>query len=112
MPKAITLAPISEALREKILELGSEGRANEERNYRRSRYWLTGLAIKTRATKLREYLGKITEADVDFLRGDPNAAEAVEELRRLGKEAFVVAEALTPDEEEAKLLARARERVA
>ena len=112
MPKPITLALISEALREKLWELGSEGRANEAHNYRRSRYWLTGLAIKTRATKLREYLGKITEADVEFLRGDPNIAEAAEELRRLAKELFVVAEALTPDEEEAKLLARARERVA
>ena len=104
------LSFLSEMGREKLRDRISELRADEARNYRRSRYWLTGLAIKTKAVRLREYISKINEADLDFLRHDPNIEEAVEEIRKLADELLAVADALNLDPEELRLLEQARER--
>lgn len=90
---------------------GSERSTIEAQSYRRARYWLTGLAIKTRAVKLREYIGKITEADIAFLRRDANIAEAVSDLRKLSSELLAFADALNLDAEELQLLADARTRI-
>lgn len=86
--------------------------AIERRNQRQARYWLTGLAIKSRAAKLREYIGKITEADIKFLRHDPNIGEAVDDLLKLAGELEAFAAALNVDPEELALLAKARGEVA
>jgi hypothetical protein len=93
------------------LHSNTEAKAISRWADRRARYWLTGLAIKARAAKLREYIGKITTADIDFLRHDPNIAEASEDLMRLSWELREFAEALSPDPEEVRLLADARERI-
>lgn len=67
--------------------------------HRRARYWLTGLAIVARAAKLREYVGKLTRADVEFLRGDPNIGEAIHNLHALAGELSALARALGQREE-------------
>jgi hypothetical protein len=89
----------------------SEAKTTSRWADRRARYWLTGLAIKARTVKLREYIGKITEADVTFLRHDPNIAEAVSELRNLAAELSAFADLLNPDPEELRLLAEARAKI-
>jgi hypothetical protein len=86
----------------------TEAKAIARRAERRTRYWLTALAIKTRAAKLREYVGKITADDIEFLRRDPNIVETVEDLIRLSGELGDLAKALSPDPEEVRLLADAR----
>jgi hypothetical protein len=78
---------------EVVEQLRSAHAADEQRSHRRARYWLTGLAIKTRVVKLREYLNKMTEADIVFLRHDPNIGEAEGELRKLAAELLRLADA-------------------
>ena len=93
------------------LHNNSEARAISHWADRRARYWLTGLAIKARCAKLREYIGKITGADITFLKHDPNIVETVEDLRRLAGELQEFADLLEPDVEETRLLANARARI-
>jgi hypothetical protein len=78
---------LGEKLGDQITEHVSAQVAQEAVARRRAKYWLNGLAIKQRATKLREYLGRINDDDGEFLRRDPHIVETVEELRRLSWEA-------------------------
>jgi len=107
--RPISLYKVS--LPKEFYEIDSEKRAEEARLQRKARHWLTGLAIKARIAKQREYFGRMTEADIAFLRRDPNIAEAVSDLRRLSGELKSLADRLEPDPEEMALLARARERL-
>jgi hypothetical protein len=50
---------MSEYLNASVRDLVSEAAANEAHAYRRGKYWLTGLAICARVTKLRDYISKI-----------------------------------------------------
>jgi hypothetical protein len=93
--------PLSPALAEFLEPLISEAEANEARSQRRARYWLTGLAISARALKLREYIGKINKADVQFLRTDPNITETVNDLHALAREAKELAWVLSGREDAA-----------
>lgn len=102
---------VPQKVMEMILDIGSEARANEASAQRRAKYWLTGLAIKNRATKLRGYIGRISDEDIKFLRRDPNSVEAVEDLIKLSVELRQFAVALKPDPEEVRLLVQARERI-
>jgi hypothetical protein len=72
----------------------SEAEAVEARNHRQARYWLTGLAIAARATKLREYIGKLTRSDIEFLHHDPKIGEAIHNLHALSAELSALASAL------------------
>jgi hypothetical protein len=85
---------LSPQLNEMIRDVVSEAEAVEAA-HRRARYWLTGLAIVARCAKLREYIGKLTRADVEFLRGDPNIGEAIHNLHALAGELTALAEALS-----------------
>jgi hypothetical protein len=96
-------------LPESFYEIASERNAEEARRERRAKHWLTGLGIKARVAKLREYFGRMNEADIAYLRRDGKIAEAVSDLRRLSSELATLADALEPDPEEQRLLARARE---
>jgi hypothetical protein len=82
---------LGQELGDKAEEFYSANLADEAVARRRGKYWLNGLAIKQRATKLRDYLGRINDEDVEFLRRDPQIAEAADELRRLSWEANTVA---------------------
>lgn len=90
---------LSPQLNERLQEVISEAEAVEAAADRRARYWLTGLAIVARAAKLREYVGKLTRADVEFLRGDPNIGEAIHNLHALAGELSALARALGQREE-------------
>jgi hypothetical protein len=90
---------LSDHLSEAVRDLVSEAEANEARAYRRTRYWLTGLAICARVTKLREYIAKINRADVEFLRTDRNVGEAIGNLHALAAELTALAHALGPEQE-------------
>jgi hypothetical protein len=98
-------------LPELFYEGASERQAEEARLQRKARHWLTGLAIKAHIAKLREYFGRMTEADIQFLRHDANIAEAVSDMRRLARELSDLAEKLEPNSEELALLATARGRI-
>lgn len=91
--------PTRDRLAEIVRDLGSEARANEARSDRRARYWLTGLAICARVTKLREYIAKINRADIEFLRTDRNIGEAIGNLHALAAELTALAVALEPQRE-------------
>jgi hypothetical protein len=99
-------------LTEAVRDLVSDAEANEVRAYRRTRYWLTGLAICARVTKLREYVGKINKADVEFLRTDRNIGEAIGNLHTLAAELTALAVALEPQRENVTLFRSHGERQA
>jgi hypothetical protein len=80
-------ATLPPGIQERLDDLVGEVEANEVRSHRRARYWLTNLAICARATKLREYVGKIDEADIKFLKTAPNVNEAIADLHALSHEA-------------------------
>ena len=94
-----------------VEQMRSAHAADEERAERRAKHWLTGFAIMTKAVLLRKYIGKITDADIAFLRHDPNIAEAEGVLRKLSAELVQFAERLNLDHEELRLLAQARARI-
>ena len=94
-----------------VEQMRSAHAADEERAERRAKHWLTGFAIMTKAVLLRKYIGKITDADIAFLRHDPNIAEAEGVLRKLSAELLAFAERLNLDHEELRLLAQARARI-
>jgi hypothetical protein len=85
---------LPEAIAERVEGLISERRANERRNLRRVRWWLTALAVVSRITKLREYAHKVTQYDIEFLAGDPQVGEAISAMRALAEEMDTLAEAL------------------
>lgn len=91
---------LSPEFNERIREVVSEAEAVEAAAHRRARYWLTGLAIVARCAKLREYIGKLTRADVEFLRADPNIGEAIYNLHALAGELTALAVALAQREEQ------------
>jgi hypothetical protein len=98
-------------LPELFYERASERQAEEARLQRKARHWLTGLAIKAHIVKLREYFGRMTEADIEFLRHDANIEEAVSDMRRLSRELSDLADKLEPNDGELALLAKARGRI-
>ena len=100
MGEGVRPVQFSSQFDERLQEIISEAEAVEARAHRRARYWLTGLAIVARATKLREYIGKLTRADVEFLRGDPNIGEAIHNLHALSAELSALASALGQREEQ------------
>lgn len=97
---------LSERLSEMIHNHKGEADARAARAERRAKYWLTGLAVCTRVAKLREYIGKINEADVKFLRYDPNIDEATHNLHALAQELVALANALEAGEEAERLEAK------
>ena len=92
--------PIADIIR----DLASEAAANEARSDRRARYWLTGIAICAKATKLRDYIAKINRADVEFLRTDEECRQAIGNLHALAAELTTLAVALEPEREKVWLL--------
>jgi len=78
---------------------------------RTARPWLTALGIKARTVRLREYIGKMTDADIAHLQRDRDIAEAEGDLRLLAREALQFADALATPDEELRSLAQAKARI-
>ena len=74
-----------------------EARANERRSLRRARYWLTALAVCTRVAKLREYVSKVSQYDIEFLATDPQIGEAIANMQALARELNGLAAALAEE---------------
>jgi hypothetical protein len=86
---------LTPSILKRLHDLAGEAEAMERRRPRRAR--LTGIAICARATKLREYIGKINEADIKLLRHDPIIGEAISNLTALAGELCALASALEPE---------------
>jgi hypothetical protein len=69
----------------------SEAEALAAINERRARYWMTNLAVSKKVAAMREYIGKINREDIKFLRKAPHSTEAIDDLRRLSREAAELA---------------------
>jgi hypothetical protein len=87
---------LTPSILKRLHDLASEVEAMERRSPRRAR--LTGIAICARATKLREYIGKINEADIELIRHDPIIGEAISNLTALAGELCALASALGPEQ--------------
>jgi hypothetical protein len=84
----LTLPPIIQEMLDAEL---SEAEALHARSERRSKYWMTNLALLKRVAVLRSYIERISRGDIKFLRGSPNSAEAIAALRGLSREAAELA---------------------
>jgi hypothetical protein len=92
-------ATLPPSIMEQLDDLAGEIAANEVRSERRARYWLTNLAVVARATKLREYVGKINAADIKFLKTAPNVNDAISNLHALSRELKELAWKLSTNDE-------------
>jgi len=86
---------LTPSILKRLHDLAGEAEAME----RRSPLGSQEIAICARATKLREYIGKINEVDIELLRRDPVIGEAISNLTALAGELCELASALEPEQQ-------------